>query len=154
MPAPFVFDRRWAFPVAAEELWAVLTRTDDYPRWWSWLERFSLDGTDGLAPGATARFSVRPPLPYRLHVTVAVDEVVEPSLVVATIGGDVAGPGRLEVTADGPSSSTARLAWSLELRRPTLVTLERLARPAMVWGHDTVVALGVRQFRRRALGGR
>jgi uncharacterized protein YndB with AHSA1/START domain len=150
VPAPFAFDRRWRFDVPADALWQAVSRVDDFPRWWSWLDRFE---ADGLHAGATARFSVRPPLPYRLHVTVDVDEVEEGRLVAATIGGDVAGPARLEIDPLDAGASEARLVWSLELRRPTLVGLERVARPAMVWGHDTVVALGVRQFRRTALGG-
>ena len=148
MPAPFEFDRRWRFDVGVGELWDAVSRIEEFPRWWSWLDGFE---ADGLHPGATARFSVRPPLPYRLHVTVAVDEVDEGGLVAVTIGGDVAGPARLEVAPLGDGASEARLVWTLRLQRPALVRLERIARPAMVWGHDTVVALGVRQFRRRAL---
>ena len=147
MGRPFTFDRSWDFDLPPDELWAVLARTDDYPRWWSWLDGFS---ADGLRVGGSARFSVRPPLPYLLHVTVDVDEVVEPTFVAVTIGGDVHGPARLEVRPDG-DGTRARLAWELELQRPMLVALERVARPAMVWGHDTVVGLGIRQFRRRAL---
>jgi hypothetical protein len=43
------------------------------------------------------------------------------------------------------------LTWSLELQRPGLVRLARVARPVMVAGHDLVVAMGIRQFRRAAL---
>jgi uncharacterized protein YndB with AHSA1/START domain len=148
VPAPFSFDRRWRFDVAAAELWAAVSRVEEFPRVWSWLDRFD---AEGLYPGATARFSVRPPLPYRLNVTVEVAEVEPERLVVVSIGGDVAGPARLEITPLGDGASQARLTWTLELKRPALVRLDRVARPAMVWGHDTVVGMGVRQFRRRAL---
>ena len=148
MPAPFEFDRRWRFDVRACELWDAVSRIDDFPCWWPWLHGLR---ADGLHTGAVASFTVRPPLPYRLHVTVDVRDVEPERLVAVDIGGDVAGPARLEVRPVGDRASEARLAWTLELRRPALVRLERVARPAMVWGHDTVVALGVRQFRRRAL---
>lgn len=149
MPVPFTFDRRWRFDVPVADLWAAVSRVERFPEVWSWLDHFE---AEGLRPGATARFSVRPPLPYRLHVTVVVDEVEPERCVTVTIGGDIEGPARLEVAPLDSGGSEARLAWTLRLRRPALVRLERLARPAMVWGHDTVVAIGVRQFRRRALG--
>jgi hypothetical protein len=102
-------------------------------------------------PGTTARFAVRPPLPYTLRFEVHVDQVVAGERVAATVGGDVCGEARLEVAPAG-SGSTARLAWTLELERPALRRLGRVARPAMVWGHDWIVARGVRQFTERALG--
>ena len=93
---------------------------------------------------------MRPPLPYRLSVSVDVHEVVPNERVTGLVGGDLSGPARLEVRAVG-SGSEARLTWDVELTRPGLRRLERVARPAMEWGHDVVVGIGVRRFRRRAL---
>ena len=145
--APFTFDRRWRFPVSQDELWTVLARTDDFPRWWPWLDGFE---ADGLHDGARARFSVRPPLPYRLRLTAVLERVEPARCIEAAIDGDLTGTARLEL-APAPGGSEARLVWSLHLRRPLLVAAERVARPAMVWGHDRVVSVGVHQFRRRAL---
>jgi hypothetical protein len=100
---------------------------------------------------------VRPPLPYRLSVRLTLDEVDPGRLVATTVSGDLAGPARLELAPSplpgGGEGTEARLVWSLVLRRPALVAIGRVARPAMVWGHDRVVELGVRQFQRRALDG-
>lgn len=75
---------------------------------------------------------------------------MEAALVAARVGGDLEGPARLELApCDG--GSEARLVWSLVLRRPLLIATERVARPAMVWGHDRIVGVGLRQFRDRAL---
>lgn len=144
---PFHFDREWRFEVPVEELWAVLQRTGDYPRWWPWLRRFE---AGPLEVGAVASFTVQPPLPYSLSFVVTVLEVVDCERVTARVGGDVTGEATLTVGRIG-HGSRARLAWDLRLGRASLVRLERLIRPFMVWGHDVVVALGVRQFRRRAL---
>jgi len=76
---------------------------------------------------------------------------VEPLVAVVTqVAGDLRGPARLDVAPD-PAGSTARLSWSLELGNPVLSRLARVGRPVMAWAHDVVVALGVEQFRRRAL---
>ena len=151
MGAPFLFDRQWNFAVPPDELWATLSRTDEYPDWWSWLRAF--DG-GGLEKGATARCVIRAPLPYALRFTVHVHEAVKPELVDTVIQGDLEGPARLEIAPSGPGGSTARLTWKLELRDPVLRRLAVVGRPAMSWAHDRVVASGLRQFEQRALDGR
>jgi uncharacterized protein YndB with AHSA1/START domain len=144
MAAPFEFDRRWHFDVPRPVLWEAVSATDRFEQWWPWLDGRQLGP---LAPGTTAQVVIRPPLPYRLHLTIDVVQVEPGSSVEARVGGDVEGPAVLEVEDDGVGS-TARLVWSLHLRRPALVAGERLARPVMVWGHDTIVSSGVRRFRR------
>jgi hypothetical protein len=145
--APFCFDRTWAFALAPDDLWAVLCRTDDFPRWWPWLRELT---GDGLVPGGRSACVVRAPIPYTLRFTVAVREVVPGRLVDAVVEGDLAGPARLEIDA-GEAGSVARLAWQMELRRPMLAAAARFGRPVMEWGHDWVVANGVEQFLHRAL---
>ena len=150
MPTPFASNRTWTFDVSAEKLWETISRTEEFPRWWSWLHRFE---ADGLRPGTEARCEVRAPLPYSLRFTVAVEEVVPARLVDTTVRGDIAGPARLEIEplADDPHRCRARLVWAMEPATPLLRNMARYARPLMEWGHDRVLELGVRQFRRRAL---
>jgi hypothetical protein len=139
---PFVFDRTWAFDVPVEQLWAAVSDTSRFPDWFPWLEA---DHLGPLETGTVAQFSVDPPLPYELKLTVAVQRVAPCSVVEGMVSGDLAGPARLEVAADG-DGSTARLAWSLEVQRRLLVVAEKVARPAMVWGHDAVVRKGLERF--------
>ena len=123
-------------------MWDAVSDTSRFPEWFPWLEA---DHLGPLTPGTVARFRIDPPLPYRLNLTVAVLDVVERERVDTEVTGDLAGPARLEVAPDG-DGSTARLSWSLVVRRPTLTVLERVARPVMVWGHDAVVARGLDRF--------
>jgi Polyketide cyclase / dehydrase and lipid transport len=148
---PFTFDRRWSFAIPPDELWAILSRTDEYPRWWSWLREFD---ADGLHDGAIARCVIRAPLPYALRFTVHVEEAVKSERVDTVIRGDLEGPARLEIEPAGAGGCRARLAWSLELRDAVLRRLAVVGRPAMAWAHDRVVASGLRQFEQRALAGR
>ncbi len=149
MVAPFHFDRAFELPVAPAELWAVLTRTDDYSRWWPWLR---VCDADGLTVGTCARCEIRAPLPYRLRCRVRVERVEPARALDATVTGDLHGPARLEVRPS-PEGSRARLTWALELRAPVLGRLVPITRPAMAWAHDAVVTAGLVQFRTRALGG-
>lgn len=149
MPAPFAFDRSWEFAVTPEELWATVSRADDYTDWWSWLRECD---TDGMKVGSVARCVVQAPLPYRLRFEIVVDEVQPARLVATTVRGDLAGPARLEIEEDG-QGSRAHLAWDLALHDPMLRRMALVARPAMVWAHNRIVEVGVRQFERHALAG-
>ncbi|MSO78528.1 MAG: hypothetical protein EXQ79_02865 [Acidimicrobiia bacterium] len=149
MPAPFTFDRRFGLAATPEQLWAVLQQTEQYPVWWSWLRE--LEGGE-LREGAVARVLVQAPLPYKLRMDITVEHVVPQRSVDTHVRGDLQGPARLEVDAT-PGGCTARLIWSLKLRDSVLRPLSFIARPAMVWAHDRVIEIGLREFERRALGG-
>jgi hypothetical protein len=145
--APFRFDRTWRFDLPVDELWSVLADTRAYPSIFSWLQDYE---AGPLEAGTVATFRVRPPLPYSLHLVVTIDDVVKNERVITRVGGDVRGPA--ELTLSPPDTgSQARLSWHLELVRPSLARIEPIARRPMIWGHDAVVALGIRQFRRKAL---
>ena len=148
MSAAFRFDRRWSFDTNPADLWAVISRTEDFTTWWPWLRTFDVDA---LAEDATAQCVVQAPIPYRLRFTVHVRRVIPLELIDTVVSGDLAGPARLELAAQ-ERGSTARLTWEVELRDPVLRLASRVARPIMEWGHNWVVETGVRQFQKRALG--
>ena len=131
-------------------MWAALTRTEDYRRWWPWLREFS---GDGLVPGGRSTCVVRAPVPYSLRFTVTIAELVVGERIEARVDGDLTGPGRLEVAALGARrrASEVRLSWEIELQRPVLRRTARFGRPVMEWGHDWVVSTGFEQFCRAAL---
>ena len=145
---PFRFDRTLEFPEEPAEVWAILTRTDEFRRWWPWLREFS---GDGLVPGGRTTCVIRAPVPYSLRFTVTVEDLVPGRRVEATVEGDLAGPARLDIDRGVAGGSAVRLTWDLELRRPVLQAAARFGRPVMEWGHDWVVTNGLEQFRRRAL---
>jgi len=130
------------------ELWDAFADTSTYPNIWSWLKDFQ---GGPLEPGTVATFRVRPPLPYSLRFVVTIDEVDVLERVAVTVGGDVKGDAQLVLTPTAEGGSQARIAWELELVRPALKRIEPVARRPMVWGHDLVVAQGLRQFRRTVI---
>jgi uncharacterized protein YndB with AHSA1/START domain len=145
---PFRFDRTWTLPVTPARLWSILGRTDEYVTWWSWLREFE---ATGLESGTTARCTIQSPLPYSLRCAIQLDEVVAGERISTTVDGDLRGPAVL-VIREHPDGATARLAWSVTLGDPMLAALATVARPAMAWAHDQVVAIGFRQFLDRAVG--
>ena len=148
MTKPFRFDHTWVVPASVEDLWDLLGRTDRYTDWWSWLHEFD---AEGLVPGTTARATIRSPLRYSLRCAIHVDEVEPQHHITTNVDGDLRGPARLDVRPD-PAGSAARLQWSVAINDPPLAALSVVARPAMEWAHDQVIAIGFEQFLRRAVG--
>ncbi len=135
-------DRRYEFDLTPAELWAEATQVESYRTWWPWLRR--LDGAS-FEPGARWHCSVQPPLPYRVRFSVQIDEVQPHSLLRASVGGDIRGHARLEVSAT-PTGCQARLVSELAPRQGVLQAMALLARPLARFGHDWVLDHGARQF--------
>lgn len=139
-------DRTYLFEQPLEDVWGAIGRTECYREWWPWLRRFD---ADGLVAGDRWHCTVRPPLPYVLRFTVALEEVTEKSRIVASVTGDIGGAATVELH---PTSRGC----SVRLRSSLCPTGQPL-RGIMQWtpwlpryGHDWVLDTGLKQFRRRA----
>jgi hypothetical protein len=86
-------------------------------------------------------------LPYSLRVKVTVVELVPTRSITAEVAGDLAGVARLELCDVGDDSCEVRLWWRVDLRRPLLRAVGRVARPVLEWGHRWVIENGVERFR-------
>jgi hypothetical protein len=146
--APFAYRQTFVLPAPVGEVWATLERVDTYQQWWPWLVGFELDG---LSAGGTAACTVQAPLPYRLRFSVDLVAVEAGRLVDGVVSGDLAGPARMELAPSG-TGTLATLAWQLEPHGRLVRLLGATARPALRWGHDRIVAAGLRQFVSGALG--
>ncbi|MEJ7585612.1 MAG: SRPBCC family protein, partial [Acidimicrobiales bacterium] len=138
-------DRRYRFDLTPAELWAAIAAVEEYPGWWPWLRRFE---ATGLVAGDSWAATVQPPLPYTLRLTVDLIQVDEPSLVRATVGGDVVGTAQLEIEPDG-DGCRARLVSALSPGNRYLQAVAVFARPVVRFGHDWVLDTGARQFQGR-----
>jgi hypothetical protein len=137
----------YRFDLAPAELWARISRFDEFRGWWgSWLREFSFDGP--LADGTTLRLVVVPPLPYRMRVDVALQECEPPHRVHSQVSGDLHGVATLDVAADGAGCAVT-VAWQLEMMQRPMRLAARFARPVLQWGHDRVVEVAVSRFRRQ-----
>lgn len=145
-------DHRSRFAVPPVELWAAMTRTDEYRAWWPWLRRF--DGS-GVAEGARWECVVQPPLPYSLRFTLELEDVEPARFVTASISGDITGHAAIDLTAvdlgEGTTGTELRLVSALAPDHAVLEAVARYARPLVRFGHDWVLGTGLRQFRQRAL---
>jgi uncharacterized protein YndB with AHSA1/START domain len=143
-----VSDRRYTMAADVGTVWAALAGVDAYQRWWPWLRAFD---ASCLCEADVWRCTVRPPLPYTLRLTVSLLEVVQPALIRARVGGDVAGHAAVRLSPV-PGGCEVRLTSRLAPARRSFAVVAAIARPAAVWAHDRVLDRGAAQFVERALG--
>lgn len=141
------YRRGFSFDVAPEVLWDRIEEIDQFEHWWPWLTECRLDG-EGLRSGAVLTGVVTPPLPYRMRIRVELDRCDRPNRIEATVGGDLDGTAALALHADG-RGTRADVAWTVEMRQPTMRLADRFGHPLLQWGHDRVVEMTVAGFRRR-----
>ena len=141
------YQGRFDFDVPPAELWAWLGEGERFERWWPWLQEYTLEG-GGLRPGAVMRGVVVPPLPYRMRLEVELVRCQPPRSVDAIVRGDLEGDASLRLRRRGPRGSTVEAAWSVEMMQPAMRLASRVAHPVLCWGHDRVVEITVRSFRR------
>ncbi len=139
---------RYRFDHEREVVWAAISRVDAYRSWWPWLRRFE---ADGLHAGARWVCTIRPPMPYLMRFTVAIDHVDPPFRIEATVTGDIRGSAELTLTPDG-MATVVELSSALTPEGRALRIVSALAPRLARIGHDRVLATGLTQFRRRALG--
>jgi carbon monoxide dehydrogenase subunit G len=143
---------RFAFPAPPEEVWATISRLDQFERWWAWLGELEVDGP-GLQTGTVLRGTVAPPVPYRMRVAIELDRCVSGQLIDASVTGDLVGDAhlRLHPTPDG---TLTEVSWSLEMMQLPMRVAARVAYPLLRWGHDRVVEATVSGFRLQLLAAR
>jgi hypothetical protein len=152
--SPYVIDYAGTFSLRAspEQVWATIERVDAFSLWWGWLREFSVEGParDGpaLVAGSVLHGLVCPPLPYRMDLTVLLNECVQPSLVRAEVHGDLEGEAGLALEPDA-EGTRATAAWTIEMMQPPMRMAARVAHPLLSWGHDRVVEATVAGFRRQ-----
>lgn len=156
MPTPpTVIDYRQRFRLEAPPavVWEALSEPRRFESWWGWLGEFTIDG-GGLVDGAVLSGLVSPPVPYRMRVTVLLENCVAPTRIDAVVHGDLEGTAVLRLDPDGGATS-AEVAWRIEMMQRPMRLAARVAGPLLRWGHDRVVDMTVAGFRRhlRSLAG-
>ena len=155
--SPYVIEYRGSFRLAASpaEVWEAIEHGERFEGWWAWLREFRFDGP-GLRAGTVLRGVVHPPVPYTMRVDVRLDRCDAPSLIEATVHGDLEGRARLALepgdAVEADRSTKADVAWTIEMRQRTMRVAARVAHPLLRWGHDRVVEATVAGFERHLTG--
>ena len=145
-PSVIDFEDAFTFPIPPGEVWDYLERVDRFEDFLGWLTEFRLEG-GGLRSGSVLHGVITPPLPYRMRLRVNLDECERPTRIVATVHGDLEGRARLSLAQDGDGTRVTA-AWTIEMMQRSMRLASRVAPRLFRWGHDRVVDITVRGFRR------
>ena len=135
-----------SFDAPPDFVWESLTRTDLFEEWWSWIRDVRLDG-DALTEGSTISFTIDPPIPYRMTISVLVVEAERGRFLRGDISGDLEGDATFELTGEG-GSSDVRIAWEVHIKSPVIRPVIVIARPILLRAQAWAVDVALRGFRR------
>lgn len=147
---PHVIRYHGTFDLAGspEEVWRSIEDCRQFGGWWAWLRSFRVEGR-GLEAGTVLHGVVVPPVPYTMRIHVHIDAVDPPRRVDATVGGDLEGVARLELSP-GTAGTSASVWWTIEMMQRSMRLAARIGGPLLRWGHDRVVDATVAGYRRHA----
>jgi hypothetical protein len=138
----YQFVSNWRIAAPVEQVWDVLRRPEDWPRWWYGLERVDvIQAGDDNGVGAVREFVFRGRLPYRLRFLMRQSRQERPVLLEGIASGELEGIGRWTIEPIGVETAV-RYNWDVSPTAEWMKRLAPLARPAFVWNHDWVMRQG------------
>lgn len=101
-----------------------------------------------LEPGTSFAFVVVAPIPFTMRLTAEVSAASPPDHIEAAVSGDLAGSATMTFEEASAGRSVADIGWEVEVVRPGLRPVARVARPILLWGQGWAVDVAFREFRR------
>ncbi|MGH2807603.1 MAG: SRPBCC family protein [Actinomycetota bacterium] len=135
-----------SFPAPPRFVWDSLKKVELFESWWQWIEDVELDG-EALTEGSTISFTIDPPVPYRMAISVLVTDATEGKHLEGRVTGDLDGTAFLTLSPEG-DGSRVRVGWDVEIASPVIRPVIRIARPVLVWAQGWAVQVALRGFRR------
>ena len=132
----------WAIAAPVEAVWHALTAPEDWPSWWSAVEKVELlqpGNADGI--GAYRRMTWRTALPYRLSFNMRTTRVEPMQVIEGRADGELDGTGCWTLTPVA-TGTRVRYEWTVEITKPWMRLLAPLARPVFAWNHGAVMDWG------------
>ncbi len=135
MPAPY-FDliSHWHLPAPRERVWAALTDTPNWPRWWRYVRR--VQGAE-----KRRRIDWGTPLGYGFTVEVEVIESLAPERLRAVSRGQMQGEGIWLLRENGGYTDVTYV-WRVSLPQGWMRWLAPLLAPLFRWNHGAVMRAG------------
>jgi uncharacterized membrane protein len=137
MPAPhFDLVSHWRLPAPPERVWAALTDTPNWPRWWPYVRRVQTLGEK------RRRIDWRTPLGYGFTVEVEVTESLPHERLRARSRGQMQGEGIWLLRGRPDQHTDVTYVWRVSLAKGWMRWLAPLLAPLFRWNHATVMRAG------------
>ena len=139
------FVTRWRVKAPREEIFAVLTDSENLTRWWPSVYRRVQPigpppGPDGV--GKRLLLDTQGWLPYRLRWELRVVEHHRPSRLALEASGDFVGSGVWTLAKDG-NATEVKYVWAIRAQKPLLRHLSFLLKPVFALNHRWAMARGL-----------
>jgi hypothetical protein len=139
------FVTRWRFEGTPEEIFSVISRPEEFPRWWGsvYLEAEEMEAGDVSGLGRSVRFRTKGLLPYRLHWQSRAVEIDKPRRLMVEATGDLAGRGSWYLEQD-QHFTDVMFDWQISADKPLLRYLSWLLKPMFRANHHWAMEEGRR----------
>lgn len=143
--ASFDLVSHWRLAAPVAPVWAALTCTQDWPRWWPYVRAVHLlrEGPAGNSGGvgSVRRIEWATRLPYRIVIDVEAVESVPQQRLRARSSGHLQGEGIWLLREDAGHTDVTYL-WRVELKKPWMRWLAPCLAPLFRWNHNGVMQAG------------
>jgi uncharacterized protein YndB with AHSA1/START domain len=130
------FVNRWFVPHAPEEVWEVLTRVADYPKWWGKVY-LKVDTLDGPEPRVGSRVAVLTKgwMPYRLRWTITTKALERPGRIEVSAVGDFNTDSSQWVLTPKDGGTEAALYWNPRVEKRLVKLFSPVLKPLFKSNH-------------------
>lgn len=137
------FITSWRVRASAEEVFEIISKPEEFPRWWPdvYLSVIDLAPGDEHGVGRRVRFHTKGWLPYTLHWDSTCTGVDRPRRLAITASGDFVGRGVWTFEQDRDHVSMT-FDWRLSAEKPLLRHMSFLFKPIFSANHRWAMARG------------
>lgn len=142
------FITRWRVQGSVDEVYDVISRPLDYPRWWPsvYLQVKEIASGDASGLGRRVRLHTKGWLPYTLLWESSSTELAKPNRMALAATGDFLGRGIWAFAQDGQFADIA-FDWRLTAGKPLLRFLSFLLKPVFSANHRWAMARGLESLK-------
>jgi len=143
------FEDHWDVPFPIQDVWDVLARPREFPRWWKgvYLSAEPLDAVNG-EPRVGFRIAVvaRGWLPYKLRFIIETLALEKPRLIVFKASGDFETDDSRWLLTPNDAGTRVVLDWNPMVKKPIVKLFSPALKPLFRWNHNWTMVRGQRQI--------
>jgi hypothetical protein len=148
-PREFYIPTEWRIKGTAAQVYDVLAKPREFPRWWPevYLAVTELKPGDANGVGRVVALRTKGKLPYVLSWQAEMIAADRPHRASIRARGDLEGRGEWEFRQDGDWVAI-RYDWTVLATKPWMVWLAPLLEPVFVWNHRWAMRRGLEGLQR------
>jgi hypothetical protein len=144
----FYISSRWRLDASPDEAWDLISRPEDFPRWWpaAFTDSLTIQSGDETGAQKVVRLESRGFLPLLLRWHLAATQLERPRRLLNRVWGDFEGTETWTLAPVG-GGVTVTHEWRIEFRSLLLRVLSTLLRPFFVANHRWAMRQGEQSLR-------